>query len=106
MNTNNYKLPILYSFRRCPFAIRARAAIYFSNVKVILREVVLKNKPKEMLLVSEKATVPILVLKEKVLDESLEIIIWALSISDIVLDTMRLKDLKESIYIEITLLVI
>ena len=50
-NSSNSDKAILYSFRRCPFAIRARAAIYFSNIKVILREVVLKNKPKEMLLV-------------------------------------------------------
>ena len=47
---NNY--PILYSFRRCPFAIRARAAIYFSEVKVEIREVLLSNKPKEMTTIS------------------------------------------------------
>ena len=81
--TNNFnELPILYSFRRCPFAMRARAAIYFSNTRVILREVLLKDKPQEMIEVSKKATVPILVLKNKVIDESLEIIIWALKISD------------------------
>ena len=61
--------------------MRARAALYFSDVKVILK-VVLRNKPEEMLQVSKKATVPVLVLKDCVIDESLEIIIWALKISD------------------------
>ena len=70
--------PILYTFRRCPFAIRARAALYFSTTKVEIREVVLKNKPIDMLKASKKGTVPILVLKNKVLDERIEIIIWAL----------------------------
>ena len=82
MTNNASNIPILYSFRRCPFAIRARAALYFSNIKVILREVALKNKPEEMIQVSKKATVPVLVLEDKVIDESLEIIIWALKISD------------------------
>ena len=81
MNNNASDIPILYSFRRCPFAMRARAALYFSNVKVIIREVVLRNKPEQMLQAS-KATVPVLVLKDRVIDESLEIIIWALKISD------------------------
>ena len=75
-------IPILYSFRRCPFAMRARAELYFSKIDVILREVVLRNKPKEMLIASEKGTVPVLVLKDRVIDESLEIIIWALNIRD------------------------
>ncbi len=82
MINNDGNIPILYSFRRCPFAMRARAALYFSNIKVILREVVLRNKPEEMLQVSKKATVPVLVLEDSVIDESLEIIIWALKISD------------------------
>ena len=60
MHKNNKSRPILYSFRRCPFAIRARTAIYFSELKVELREVSLKNKPLEMLKVSPKATVPVL----------------------------------------------
>ncbi len=82
MINNASDIPILYSFRRCPFAMRARAALYFSNVKVIIREVVLRNKPEQMLQASKKATVPVLVLKDSVIDESLEIIIWALKISD------------------------
>ena len=82
MNNNYSNIPILYSFRRCPFAMRARAALYFSNIKVILREVVLRNKPEEMLQISKKATVPVLVLEDCIIDESLEIIIWALKIND------------------------
>ena len=82
MNNKVSNTPVLYSFRRCPFAIRARAALYFSNTKVILREVVLKNKPEEMLRASKKGTVPVLVLKDRVIDESLQIIIWALKNND------------------------
>ena len=82
MNNKVSNTPVLYSFRRCPFAMRARAALYYSNIKVILREVVLNNKPEAMIRSSKKATVPVLVLKDRVIDESLEIIIWALKIND------------------------
>ena len=75
-------LPILYSFRRCPFAMRARAALYFSATRVEIREVILKNKPIQMLEASKKGTVPILVLNNKILDESLDIIFWALNNND------------------------
>lgn len=76
-------LPILYSFRRCPYAMRARLAIAVSEVQVEMREVVLSNKPKELLDCSPKATVPVLQLADKtVLDESLEIMLWALNIAD------------------------
>ena len=78
----NKILPILYSFRRCPFAIRARSAIYFSEVKVEIREVLLKNKPIEMTSISKKGTVPVLEFNKEVIDESFDIIIWALNISD------------------------
>lgn len=75
--------PTLYSFRRCPYAIRARLAIAQSGVKVELREVVLKDKPAEMLSCSPKGTVPVLVLSNgRVIDESLDIMNWALSKSD------------------------
>ena len=74
--------PILYSFRRCPFAMRARAALYFSKTQVEIREVLLKNKPIEMIEASKKGTVPILVLNNKILDESLDIIFWALNNND------------------------
>jgi len=77
------QLPILYSFRRCPYAIRARMAIKVSNVQVELREVVLADKPKEMLACSAKGTVPVLQLVDgTVIDESLDIILWALKQND------------------------
>ena len=76
-------LPILYSFRRCPYAMRARMAIAYSGVDVELREVVLSNKPKSMLHYSPKGTVPVLVLPdETVIDESRDIIHWALFAND------------------------
>ena len=72
--------PILYSFRRCPYAMRARLAIQAAEQAVELREVVLKNKPSELLQASPKATVPVLVLPDGyVIDESRDIMLWALS---------------------------
>lgn len=76
-------LPILYSFRRCPYAMRARLAIAASARTCALREVVLRNKPPEMIAASAKATVPVLVLAgAEVIDESLEIMHWALDGND------------------------
>lgn len=75
--------PTLYSFRRCPYAMRARMAIHYAGIRTILREVELRNKPDEMLQISPKATVPVLLLSDgTVIDESLEIMQWALDISD------------------------
>jgi len=73
------KHPILYSFRRCPYAMRARMAIYLADIKCELREVYLKNKPTEMLEISPKGTVPVLQLHDQVIEESNDIIQWALS---------------------------
>lgn len=76
-------LPVLYSFRRCPYAMRARLAIAASGVRCELREVVLRSKPVELMAVSPKATVPVLVLPSgQVIDESLEIMLWALRQND------------------------
>lgn len=76
-------LPVLYSFRRCPYAMRARLAIAYSGVQVELREVVLKDKPADMLAASAKATVPVLVLPDgTVIDESRDIMRWALQQND------------------------
>lgn len=76
-------LPILYSFRRCPYAMRARMAVAVSGVDVKLREVVLRDKPAEMLEVSPKGTVPVLVLDDgTVIDESLDVMHWALAQDD------------------------
>ena len=74
-------LPILYSFRRCPFAIRTRMSLVEAGINVELREVLLKDKPVEMLNVSPKGTVPVLINSsenDEVLDESLDIMVWAL----------------------------
>ena len=70
--------PILYTFRRCPYAMRARMAIILSSKQCELREILLKKKPKEMLKISPKGTVPILHLDNQVIDESLDIIEWAM----------------------------
>ena len=81
-------LPRLYSFRRCPYAIRARLALAFAGLPVELREVVLKNKPAAMLAISPKGTVPVLELvadrgaEGRVIEESREIVEWALQQSD------------------------
>ena len=73
------KKHILFSFRRCPFAIRARWAIKMSGIKVEIREVDLKNKPSELIKKSVSNTVPLLILNNgEVIEESLDIIIWAL----------------------------
>ena len=76
-------LPVLYSFRRCPYAMRARMAIAVSGQTCALREVVLRNKPPEMLEASPKGTVPVLVLPDgRVIEESEEIMKWALDRHD------------------------
>jgi glutathione S-transferase len=73
----------LYSFKRCPYAIRARMALKYAGIEVGIREVTLSNKPIEMIIASEKATVPILVTGSgKVIDESFDIMLWALEQSD------------------------
>jgi UPF0176 protein len=76
-------LPILYSFRRCPYAMRARMAIKASGTQVELREVVLRDKPQALRDASPKATVPVLVLPDgAVIEQSFEIMQWALARSD------------------------
>ncbi|MCE7576920.1 glutathione S-transferase [Aliivibrio fischeri] len=76
----------LYSFRRCPYAMRARLGIVQSNKTVHLREIILKNKPEAMLQASPKGTVPVLITnKGKVIDESLDIMKWALEGSELLL---------------------
>lgn len=76
-------LPLLYSFRRCPYAMRARLALMQAGIACELREVKLAAKPEAMLAASPKGTVPVLVLPSgKVIAESLEIMRWALAGSD------------------------
>ena len=77
------KYPTLYSFRRCPYAMRARLALAASGIKTELREVVLKDKPAELVAVSPKATVPVLQTETgRVIDESIDIMRWALDKRD------------------------
>lgn len=75
-------LPVLYSFRRCPYAMRARMALAVSGVAVRLREVLLRNKPDEMIAASAKGAVPVLIAGDDVIDESLTIMDWALAQND------------------------
>ncbi len=77
------QLPLLYSFRRCPYAMRARLAIAYAGCPVALREVVLKDKPAALLQASPKGTVPVLVTPGgEVIDESLDVMLWALTHRD------------------------
>ena len=83
-------LPILYSLQNCPYAMRARLAILLAQQKVQLRAITMKDKPAEMLSASPKGTVPVLILdsdsetenKKKVIDESLDVMLWALNRND------------------------
>ena len=76
-------LPVLYSFRRCPYAMRARLALIASDTHCELREIVLRDKPAEMLAASPKGTVPVLVMADgAVLEQSLDIMLWALRRND------------------------
>lgn len=75
--------PILYSFRRCPYAMRARMALSVSGQVCALREVLLRDKPDEMIAASSKGTVPVLVFADgRVIDESLDVMNWALAQAD------------------------
>ncbi|MDD9922777.1 MAG: glutathione S-transferase [Boseongicola sp.] len=75
--------PILYSFRRCPYAMRARLAIASANIECELREIVLRDKAPEFVAASPKATVPVLIDGDTVLEESLDIMLWALHQNDL-----------------------
>ncbi|GAA4812636.1 glutathione S-transferase [Marinicella pacifica] len=80
---SNQELPVLYSFRRCPYAMRARMAIAVSEFYCELRELILKDKPTAMLKASPKGTVPVLVLQDgQVIDESLDIMRYVLQYND------------------------
>src|SRR5690606_11441530 len=77
VSSQMHSLPVLYSFRRCPYAMRARLAIAASGQRCLVREVVLRDKPPALLQASPKGTVPVLVLPEasgeRIIDESLDI---------------------------------
>ncbi len=79
----NQAFPVLYTFRRCPYAIRARMTLAYAGINFEVREVVLRDKPQEMLMLSPKGTVPVMQLTDgTVLEESLDIMKWALRQSD------------------------
>jgi len=75
--------PVLYSLRQCPYAMRARIGLLLANQPVILRDIVMTNIPTEMLTASPKGTVPVIVLSDSsVIEESLDIMLWALKQND------------------------
>ena len=74
--------PILWTFRRCPYAMRARLAIHSSGLKVELREILLRDKPTEFLATSPKGTVPVVDAGGRVIAESRDIMLWALAQND------------------------
>ena len=86
MNARMMTLPILYSLQNCPYAMRARLALLLAQQPVLLRAMVMQHKPPEMLALSPKGTVPVLVLDaaghHEVIDESLAIMLWALKRND------------------------
>ncbi len=83
MTQNKYPVPVLYSFRRCPYCMRAHMALKYAGIKVELREVDLNDLPPQVLMISSEATVPVLVLPdETVFTESWEILKWALEQND------------------------
>ncbi len=76
-------MAILYSFRRCPYAMRARMALHVSEIAYEHREIILRDKPASMLKASPKGTVPVFIKDDgKVIDESLDLALWALNQSD------------------------
>ena len=75
-------LPILWTFRRCPYAMRARLAIQSSGQQVQLQEILLKDKPAPFLAASPKGTVPVVQDGERVIEESRDVMLWALGRND------------------------
>jgi glutathione S-transferase len=93
MSKSSANLPILYSLQHCPYAMRARLGILLAQQSVLIRAVVTKNKPAEMLAISPKGTVPVLIIdhaecgevqhqKATIIDESIDIMLWALKLND------------------------
>ena len=77
------RMPVLWSFRRCPYAMRARLAVDASQQQVKLREILLRDKPDAFVAISPKATVPVLQCDDdNVLEESRDIMFWALESND------------------------
>ena len=77
------RLPVLYSFRRCPYAMRARMGLAYSGLSHEHREISLKDRPQRLYDISPKGTVPVLQLENgQVIDESIDIMKWALTKND------------------------
>lgn len=74
--------PVLWTFRRCPYAMRARLAIASAGVDVELREILLRDKPQPFLTASPKGTVPVVQTGARVIEESLDVMLWALDQND------------------------
>ena len=73
----NRSIPFLFSYRRCPYAMRSRMALIDSEINFNIFEISLKNKPHQMLDISPKGTVPVLIVQGEVIDESIDIMMWA-----------------------------
>lgn len=82
LNNKRLDKPFLYSYRRCPYAMRARMAMLSAPFEFDIYEISLRDKPKEMLKISPKGTVPVLIVGNNIIDESLDIMLWAYNISD------------------------
>jgi glutathione S-transferase len=93
MSQSSSNLPILYSLQHCPYAMRARLGILLAQQSVLIRAVVTKHKPPEMLAISPKGTVPVLIINHveqsevrqqnvTIIDESIDIMLWALKLND------------------------
>ena len=78
----NPNKPFLFSYRRCPYAMRARMALLSANISFDAYEISLRDKPLELLKLSPKGTVPVLLYKKQIIDESLEIMLWAYTNSE------------------------
>lgn len=98
LDRSTQKKPFLFSYRRCPYAMRARMALLINDIEFDVYEISLRNKPKEMLDLSPKGTVPVLIYKDLILDESLDIMDWAKENSNVSFKMNSLDfDLKKKI---------
>ena len=95
-------LPILYSFRRCPYAMRARMSLIRSGFGVEHREVILRDRPSHMMEISPKGTVPVLLLSDgTVIEESLDIMLWSLDESWLAGDWNDLIDVNDGEFLSL-----
>ena len=86
----------VYSFKRCSYAMRARMALQLTNIKCEIREVRLNNEPKHMLEVSPRGTVRVLILYDRTIEESMEVIDWALNQKNVFEGNLKENQIKIS----------